>query len=154
MWFSFPTDGAVRLSGDVFVGNRTQSNFMEDEALESLQEMEAQTIGDLLPDDDELLSGAIHSIDCVPQSSKIDVEDDLFCSLGGMELESDDNFSCKKAFEYDYGGGFSSQEKVLGNFPVSDIPHGQQPTRTLLVNNINVDVKDRELRVLFEVSSH
>lgn len=144
----------MRLSGDVFVGqsvNSTQSNVMEDGAFESLEEIEAQTIGDLLPDDDELLSGAIYGLGYVPHSNMADVEDDLFCSVGGMELESDDNFGCKNACEYGYGGSFNGQEMVLDNFRVSNIPHGQQSTRTIFVKNINGDIEDMELRVLFEV---
>lgn len=140
-------------SNDAFFGqslNTSQSNFGEDEAFGSLQEIEAQTIGDLLPDDDDLLSGAIHNVGCAAQSSRADVEDDLFYSVGGMELEPDDNFSCKKASEYDYGGAFNGQVKGLDNLFTSEIPCGQQPTRTLFVKNIDSNIEDFELRVFFE----
>jgi len=144
-------DDAVRLSSnDVTVCQSTQSNFAEDGAFESLEEIEAQTIGDLLPDDDDLLSGAIHDLGYVAQSNRDDVEDDLFSSVGGMELESDDNFSCKKAAEYEYGG-FNGQQRGLYNLPASEIPRGEQPTRTLFVKNIDSNIEDRELRVFFEV---
>ena len=143
---------AVRLSSnDVIVGQSTRSHFAEDEALESLEDIEAQTIGDLLPDDDDLLFGAIHDLGYVAQSNRADAEDDLFCSVGGLELESDDNFSCKKTAEYDYGGASNGQERGLDNLPASENPCGEQPTRTLFVKNIDSNIEDRDLRVFLEV---
>lgn len=140
-------------SSDAFVGEAASTtqppNFVEDEAFASLEEIEAQTIGDLLPDDDDLLSGAIHNIGYVSQSNKTDAEDDLFCSVGGMELESNDNFNCKKASEYDYGGAFNSRGMGM-NLPASNLPHGEQPSRTLFVRNIDSKTEDMELRVFFE----
>lgn len=152
--FFWGIDDAVRLtSSDAFVNqavNTTQPNFVEDEVFASLEEIEAQTIGDLLPDDDDdLLSGAIHDPRYVAQSNKADVEDDLFCSVGGMELESSDNFSCKK--EYDYGGAFSGGGMGLSNLLANNLPHGEQPSRTLFVRNIDSNMDDMELRGFFEV---
>lgn len=152
--FPFHIVDAVRLSSDAFVGqaaNTTQPDFVVDEAFASLEEIEAQTIGDLLPDDDDLLSGAIHDLGYAAQSNKTDVEDDLFCSVGGMELESNDNFSFTKVSEYDYGGAFNSLGMGLSNLPTGNLPYGERSSRTLFVRNVDSNMEDMELRAFFEV---
>ncbi|RAL38698.1 hypothetical protein DM860_002676 [Cuscuta australis] len=71
------------------VGVAAASHYQDEEPLESLEELEAQTIGNLLPDDDDLLSGVTDGIDCVHQTTD-DIEDlDLFSSVGGMDLGED-----------------------------------------------------------------
>ncbi|XP_020248626.1 protein MEI2-like 4 isoform X1 [Asparagus officinalis] len=150
---SMPDHRARLSSNDVFLGqsvNAFESNILEDEAFESLEEIEAQTIGDLLPDDDDLLSGAIHDLGYVSKSNITDFEDDLFYSVGGLELESDDNFSCKKGSEYSYRGAFTSGERGFHSLPASELQSGEQLTRTLLVKNINSSINDIELRTIFE----
>ncbi|XP_020261205.1 protein MEI2-like 4 isoform X2 [Asparagus officinalis] len=151
--FSDTFNNKLRLSSnDVFVGqsvNTTQSNCPEDDIFESLEEIEAQTIGDLLPDDDDLLSGVIHDLGDVSSSNRIDVEDDVFCSIGGIELESDDSFSCKRASEYEYGS-VNGQEMGFNDILASQLPQSKSLTRTLLVKNIDGNVGDMELRALFE----
>lgn len=61
------------------------------EPFESLDKIEAQTIGDLLPDDDDLLSGVVDGLDFIGQPSNEDDKEevDLFSSVGGMDLGDD-----------------------------------------------------------------
>ncbi|KAM0047417.1 putative RNA recognition motif domain, mei2-like RNA recognition, RNA-binding domain superfamily [Helianthus debilis subsp. tardiflorus] len=111
------------------------SQYAEEEPFESLEEIEAQTIGNLLPDDDDLLSGVTDGLDCnkVQPGSGDDVEElDFFSSVGGMELGED-------------GAGQRNYE-----ISAEQHPHGQHPSRTLFVRNINSNVEDSELRILFE----
>ncbi|XAR48245.1 hypothetical protein NMG60_11031000 [Bertholletia excelsa] len=103
------------------------SHYEEEEPLESLEEIEAQTIGNLLPKDDDLLSGVTDGLDSVAQPT--DAEDfDLFSSVGGLDL-GEDGFSPRKR-----GPEFSRQH----------------PSRTLFVRNINSNVEHSELQALFE----
>ena len=96
-----------------------------DENLESLEEVEARAIGDLLPDDDDLISGVTDGIECLPRHDINDADDDIFCSIGGMELEADDKISYPSNF--------------------------QHPSRMLFVGNVDGSIEDSELRLLFEV---
>eukprot|EP00262_Sarcandra_glabra_P005488 TRINITY_DN1713_c0_g1_i1.p1 TRINITY_DN1713_c0_g1~~TRINITY_DN1713_c0_g1_i1.p1 ORF type:complete len:1008 (-),score=222.38 TRINITY_DN1713_c0_g1_i1:548-3571(-) len=144
-------------SNDVQLGqsiNTVSSNFEEDEPFETLEEIEAQTIGNLLPDDDDLLSGVVNELDFFAQPNiENDIDDiDLFNSGGGMELEADDRLSS-------YGGNKSSdivgeivngQQGGLTSTFAGEHPYGEHPSRTLFVRNINSNVEDTELRVLFE----
>ncbi|KAI3818058.1 hypothetical protein L1987_11860 [Smallanthus sonchifolius] len=114
-------------------GHSVGASQYEEEPFESLEEIEAQTIGNLLPDDDDLLSGVTDGLDCkVQPGSGDDVEElDFFSSVGGMELGED-------------GGGrnYETLATQLGG--------GEHPSRTLLVRNINSNMDDSELRILFE----
>lgn len=125
----------------------------EEEPFGSMEEMEAQTIGNLLPDEADLFSGAIDGLEYICDAKGgDDAEDfDLFSSIGGMELEvdgmssmgqTDSNFS----WEVPDGQG-SSNASLSGTYP-----YGETPSRTLLVRNISIHVEDSELTVLFEVS--
>ncbi|XP_078441646.1 protein MEI2-like 4 [Wolffia australiana] len=127
----------LRLSPDT-----ADSNKREDEPFELSEEIEAQTIGDLLPGDDELLSGVIDDLDYTYPSSFVDdTEDDFFCSVGGIELDNDDDgLNC-----FD-----NCQQGVLGVPFAGEHPCGEHPSRTLFVRNINSNVEDAELRTLFE----
>nr|XP_043623223.1 protein MEI2-like 4 isoform X2 [Erigeron canadensis] len=109
------------------VGDAAASHYEEEEPFVSLEEIEAQTIGNLLPDDDDLLSGMTDGIDYkVKPGSGDDAEElDFFSSVGGMELGED-----------------SGQTQPGGEHP--------HPSRTLFVRNINSNVEDSELRILFE----
>lgn len=142
---------AVRLSSDAFVSQSTNTvdlNLREDEPFELSEEIEAQTIGDLLPGDDELLSGVVDDIEYNYQPNNgDDAEDDLFCSLGGIELDNDDNLNSKDPAN----GVPNSQQGVLGVPFAGEHPYGEHPSRTLFVRNINSNVDDSELRTLFEV---
>ncbi|KAF9618977.1 hypothetical protein IFM89_002972 [Coptis chinensis] len=139
-------------SNDVLFGqsaSATTSHFEEEEPFESLKEMEAQTIGNLLPDDDDLLSGVFHELDHIAQPSNgEDIEDfDLFSSGGGMELEGEDGGNSSM----DLGGGTSNgQQSGVNGSIAGEHPFGEHPSRTLFVRNINSNVEDSELKLLFE----
>ncbi|KAJ0988734.1 hypothetical protein J5N97_007090 [Dioscorea zingiberensis] len=127
------------------------SNVGPDEPFESLEEIEAQTIGNLLPDDDDLLSGVIDDLDYMGRSNTgDDIEDDLFYSGGGMELEADVNFSYKNRSHFINGGDSTGQQGELANAFAGEHPYGEHPSRTLFVRNISSNVEDTELKDLFE----
>ncbi|XP_076960230.1 protein MEI2-like 4 [Bidens hawaiensis] len=72
------------------VGASRYAETAEEEQFESLEQIEAQTIGNLLPDDDDLLSGVTDGL-LQPGSGTDDVEElDFFNSVGGMELGDDE----------------------------------------------------------------
>ncbi|XP_031491216.1 protein MEI2-like 4 isoform X2 [Nymphaea colorata] len=130
------------------------SCFDGDEAFESIEEIEAQTIGNLLPDDDELFSGVVDESDYIARTNTSDeMEDfDLFSSVGGMELEADDALGCdhnNKDPDLVGANPNSLQVGSNGSFP-GEHPYGEHPSRTLFVRNINSNVEDTELRALFE----
>ncbi|KAM7468803.1 hypothetical protein LguiB_016365 [Lonicera macranthoides] len=123
------------------------SHYEEEEPpFESLEEIEAQTIGNLLPDDDDLLSGVTDGLDynIAQPSSRDDVEDlDLFSSVGGMDLGEDGGYSSSGQRISDIPGGNSGS---IGE----QHAHGEHPSRTLFVRNINSNIEDTELQALFE----
>lgn len=124
----------------------------EDEPFESLEELEAQTIGNLLPDDDDLLSGIADGIEYVTQPHGDDVEDlDLFTSVGGIDL-GDDGITFGQNKAKIYGGSSTGSAGVLGSngIPFGEHPSGERPSRTLFVRNINSNIEDFELRRHFE----
>ncbi|XP_020253576.1 protein MEI2-like 4 isoform X2 [Asparagus officinalis] len=128
--------------------DHVNSNPEEGEPFRSLEEIEAQTIGNLLPDDDDLLSGLIDGIGVSQAYGGDDIEDDIFCTGGGMELEGDDN--CNSSSNLVNG---DSSNGLLGgiNRPFAgEHPYGEHPSRTLFVRNINGNVEDTELKMLFE----
>lgn len=116
------------------------SHYEDEEPFESLEEIEAQTIGNLLPNDDDLLSGVTDGLDYVGQPNPgEEIEDlDLFSSVGGMDLGEDG-----------FPPGRSDSESI--SLVGGDQRHGEHPSRTLFVRNINSNVEDSELRALFEV---
>ncbi|XXG47148.1 hypothetical protein AAC387_Pa02g1836 [Persea americana] len=130
------------------------SHFEEEVPFESLKEIEAQTIGNLLPDDDDLLSGVLDDFQHHAQPNiGDDMEDfDLFSSVGGLELEADDGLSCYgDNIGADLYRGISNDHYVGSNSPFAGKhPYGEHPSRTLFARNINSNVEDSELRVLFE----
>ncbi|KAK7410984.1 hypothetical protein VNO78_02277 [Psophocarpus tetragonolobus] len=135
------------------LGNGVQSDqhiivgsLPEEEPYKSLEEIEAETIGNLLPDEDDLFSGVndeLESNTCTRMND--DFEDfDLFSSSGGMELEGDEHLITGKRN--------SCVDEDPDYFGVSKgkIPFGEQSSRTLFVRNINSNVEDSELKALFE----
>lgn len=128
---------AVRLLKSDFMSHQstnTVASQHEEEPFESLEEIEAQTIGNLLPDENDLFSGMIDGLgNNVHANNGDEFEDfDLFSSGGGMELEGDDQGVCNGSL-------------------VGEHPYGEHPSRTLFVRNINSNVEDLELKDLFEV---
>ncbi|KVH88195.1 Nucleotide-binding, alpha-beta plait [Cynara cardunculus var. scolymus] len=142
---------AVRLSANNSMYGHSvgaaASHYEEEEPFESLEEIEAQTIGNLLPDDDDLLSGVTDGLDCkVQPGSGDDVEElDFFSSVGGMELGEDGGQR-----NYEISGGSSASQLGPSSGAMGEHPHGEHPSRTLFVRNINSNVEDSELRILFE----
>ncbi|KAJ1435464.1 RNA-binding domain superfamily [Sesbania bispinosa] len=122
------------------------SHYEEEKLFDSLEELEAQIIGNLLPSDDDLLSGVTDGHDhTVQDSSCNDIDElDLFSSVGGMDLGDDDRPSSGQKNSEILGGVCDSE---LG---CNVLVAGEHPSRTLFVRNINSDVEDFELKALFE----
>ncbi|XP_010546097.1 PREDICTED: protein MEI2-like 1 [Tarenaya hassleriana] len=130
--------------------NTAASHREIDEPFESLEEIEAQTIGSLLPDEDDLFAEVVGEIGRKSQANNGDDLDDfdLFSSVGGLELDGDVrssgvqiNFDVMKVPNGDFGGNVS----IIGEHP-----QGEIPSRTLFVRNINSNVEDYDLKALFE----
>ncbi|XP_068305593.1 protein MEI2-like 1 isoform X3 [Pyrus communis] len=126
----------LRLLRSDFVSHQSTNNGAyqhEEEPFESLEEIEAQTIGNLLPDENDLFSGVT---DEPGYKAHVNIGDgfedfDLFSSGGGMELEGDD-------------------QGVYNSSIAGEHPFGEHPSRTLFVRNINSNIEDLELKALFE----
>ncbi|KAJ8479012.1 hypothetical protein OPV22_022739 [Ensete ventricosum] len=126
----------------------------------SMDDLDLQGTGILLPDDEEaLLSGIMDDLDLNGLPSQLDeLEDyDLFGSVGGMELDSDPmeslTIGIAKANISDgfLANGISQYGLPNGVATISgEHPYGEHPSRTLFVRNINSNVEDSELRSLFE----
>jgi hypothetical protein len=147
---------AVRLSSNNAVYGHSidnvASHYEEEEPFESLEEIEAQTIGNLLPDDDDLFSGVTDGLECLVQpSGGDDVEElDLFSSVGGLDL-GDDGSSAGQ-YNSEFPGVVSNGQPGASNGSIAgEHPSGEHPSRTLFVRNINSNVEDSELRALFQV---
>ncbi|KAJ0451298.1 putative RNA recognition motif domain, mei2-like RNA recognition, RNA-binding domain superfamily [Helianthus annuus] len=129
---------------------------LEDNGL--LEDLANHAIGNLLPDEDDLLAGVIDGIDVNALTNRADEleEYDLFGSGGGMELESDMdnlNLGISKVSLGDgvVGNGLAHFSLTNGVGTVAgEHPYGEHPSRTLFVRNINSNVEDSELRALFE----
>ncbi|RRT50552.1 hypothetical protein B296_00043351 [Ensete ventricosum] len=118
-------------------------------------------MGLLLPDDEEaLLSGIMDDFDLSGLPGKVDeLEDyDLFGNLGGMELDSDPTESITVGMaKASISDGFLGN--VIGQYSLpnsvgavsGEHPYGEHPSRTLFVRNINSNVEDSELQLLFEI---
>lgn len=141
----------MRLTSKVaLVGQPIQKvdlNNVDDEPFKLTKEIKAQIIENLLPDDDELLSDVLDEVGfAAPDNNWEDVDDDIFCSGGGMELETDEN---KKLQELN-GGGNDGLGFLNGTLNGEHL-HGEHPSRTLFVRNINSNIEDSELKLIFEV---
>ncbi|KAK3137795.1 hypothetical protein QOZ80_5BG0457330 [Eleusine coracana subsp. coracana] len=114
------------------------SSWSADEPLGSMREVEAQTIGDLLPDDDDLISGVMDGFEHTGLPNHDDADEDIFCTGGGMELE-DDSKNGNKYQEVSVKSELSWERSI-----------NKHPTRDLIVKNINTSIEDSELRLLFQ----
>ena len=113
----------------------------EEEPSESLEEIEAQTIGNLLPDEDDLFAEVMGDVGRKSRAGGDDLDDfDLFSSVGGMELDGD-------VFP---PMGPRNGERGRNN-SVGEHHRAEIPSRTILAGNISSNVEDYELKVLFEV---
>ncbi|XP_022632719.1 protein MEI2-like 1 isoform X3 [Vigna radiata var. radiata] len=125
----------------------TVGSLPREEPHKSLGEIEADTIGNLLPDEDDLFSGVTNELGCSTRARmNDDFEDfDLFSSSGGMELEGDDELLISGK-----GTSFIYEDPDYFGASKGKIPFGEQSSRTLFVRNINSNVEDSELKALFE----
>lgn len=131
------------------------------EGNDPLEDLETHAIGILLPDDeDELLAGIMDDFDLnrLPGSLEDLEEDNIFESGGGMELETDPQESLSMGLskinlsDGVVGNGISHYAIPNGVGTVAgEHPYGEHPSRTLFVRNINSNVEDSELKLLFEV---
>ncbi|WJX35106.1 hypothetical protein P8452_23138 [Trifolium repens] len=120
----------------------------EEEPYKSLEEIEADTIGDLLPDEDDLFSGVTDALGSSAHAKPTDdFEDfDLFSSGGGMELEGDELLVSGKrisGLELDGDSAYFGGSKGKS-------PFGEQSSRTLFVRNITSNEEDSDIKALFE----
>ncbi|XP_071726540.1 protein MEI2-like 2 isoform X2 [Rutidosis leptorrhynchoides] len=140
------------------IPTNTENDFQSIEDNGLLQDLEDHAIGNMLPDEDELLAGIIDRIDLNSLTYRADESEeyDLFGSGGGMELESDIdnvNLGISKVSMGDgvVGNGVAHYSIANGVGTVAgEHPYGEHPSRTLFVRNINSNVEDSELRTLFE----
>ncbi|XP_044461949.1 protein MEI2-like 4 isoform X2 [Mangifera indica] len=143
--------GNMRLSSNIaphgYSVDTVASHYEEEGPFESLEEVEAQTIGNLLPNDDDLFSGVTSGLDYIIQPSSGDDMDemDIFNSVGGMDLGDDGSSAVEENSKIS-----ASKLGVCNGAITGDHPYGEQPSRTLFVRNINSDVEDSELKILFE----
>lgn len=140
--------GAVRLLGNGVLPdqNITAGLLPEEEPYKSIEEIEADTIGDLLPDEDDLFSGVNDELGSNVHARANDDFEDLFSSGGGMELEGDELLVSGKRIN-----GLDGDPAYFGGFKGKS-PFGEQSSRTLFVRNVTSNVEDSELKALFEVN--
>ncbi|KAJ9685930.1 hypothetical protein PVL29_015017 [Vitis rotundifolia] len=125
----------------------------DEESKDPLEDVDLNAIGSLLPDDeDELLAGIMDDFDLSGLPTQVeDLEDDLFGSGGGMELDFDIGISKLSLSDGVAGNGIGHYGLPNGVATVAgEHPYGEHPSRTLFVRNINSNVEDSELRTLFE----
>uniref|UniRef100_A0A7N0SXD0 RRM domain-containing protein n=1 Tax=Kalanchoe fedtschenkoi TaxID=63787 RepID=A0A7N0SXD0_KALFE len=123
------------------------------------EDSDRRPVGFTLPDDEEeLLAGAMEDFDLSGLPSRLeDLEDDIFGSGGGLELDADPQEGMYVAFpkavvpEGFIGNGVNAYNVQTGVGTVAgEHPYGEHPSRTLFVRNINSNVEDSELRAMFE----
>ncbi|XP_047318188.1 protein MEI2-like 5 [Impatiens glandulifera] len=121
-------------------------------------------IGSLLPgDENELLAGIMDDFDLTDLPTRLEeLEDDLFDSGGGMELdfETQDRLvgGLSRLILSDGNPNNNNNNNGTGHFGVpssmctiaGEHPFGEHPSRTLFVRNINSNVEDSELQSIFE----
>ncbi|CAL5027777.1 unnamed protein product [Urochloa decumbens] len=121
-------------------------NQADDEPFEMTKEIETQIIGNLLPDDDDLLSGVLGDVGYDTQgNNQDDIEDDIFCTGGGLELEADGNNKLSKV-----NGGVNYSHTRSNVQLNGEYTYGEQPSRILFVRNIDSNIDDSELKFIFE----
>ncbi|XP_024964043.1 protein MEI2-like 5 isoform X3 [Cynara cardunculus var. scolymus] len=138
--------------------NNPENKYQSLEGNDLLEDLEDDGIGNLLPDEDDLLAGVIDGIDLSAFTSRADESEeyDLFGSGGGMELESDMDNTNMGISKVSLGDGVVGNGVAHYNLAnnvgtvAGEHPYGEHPSRTLFVRNINSNVEDSELRTLFE----
>lgn len=133
----------------------------EDEGRDPFDDFETNAIGNILPDDEEeLLAGIMDDFDLSKLPSQLEDldENDLFVNGGGFEMDFEPqeilNIGMSKISISDgvasNGIGPYAIPNGVGTV-AGEHPYGEHPSRTLFVRNINSNVEDTELRILFEV---
>lgn len=118
--------------------------------------LEDETENTLPEDEDELFAEIDFDLGDLPNQLE-DLDDDIFESGGGMEMD----FDSQDRFRLDLSNlNLSDGVPIIGiNRPelpnggpavVGEHPYGEHPSRTLFVRNINSNVEDIELKSLFE----
>ncbi|XP_062091511.1 protein MEI2-like 1 [Humulus lupulus] len=134
-------------ANDVTYHQPANTVISKDEAkpLNYFEENEGKTIGSLLPDEDDLLSGMNDMLAYNANANNGDeFEDfDLFSNGGGLEL-GEDRLSVIQRKHDLVGGVLNGQAGCNGSAA------GEHPSRTLFVRNINSNIEDFELKALFE----
>nr|CAB3484379.1 unnamed protein product [Digitaria exilis] len=121
-------------------------NQADDEPFEMTKEIETRVIGNLLPDDDDLFSAVPGDVRYNTQgNNQDDIDDDIFCTGGGMELEADGNDKPSKVND-----GVSHSHTMPNDQLKGECTFGQQSSRILFVRNIDRNIEDYELKFLFE----
>ncbi|KAL3006005.1 hypothetical protein AAZX31_08G252000 [Glycine max] len=120
------------------------SHYEEERLFDSLEELEAQIIGNLLPSDDDLLSGVTNGLDHIIQDSSGDDTDelDLFSSVGGMDLGHDNCSSSEQKNSEILDEACNSQLGLRSASIAGEQPYSEHPSRTIVVRNINSQHKE------------
>lgn len=144
---------AVKLSAnDVIHHQPANTVFSKDEEIpfNCLEEIEGKTIGNLLPDEDDLFNGidVLAHNTCANNSDEFE-DFDLFSNGGGLELGEDGLSVIHR--KHDLVGGVSNGQVGCNGSVAGEHPCGELPSRTLFVRNINSNIEDSELKALFEV---
>ncbi|XP_020962684.1 protein MEI2-like 2 isoform X2 [Arachis ipaensis] len=166
---SAPAHGAtVNLTGSGHYDRSADDNWprlgkvhKDDVGQDALEDMETKAVGKMLPDDeDELLAGIMEDFDLTRLPSQLEDldENDLFGSVGGFEMDFESQESLgigisKMSLSDGVPSTAIGQYAALPNgvgAVAGEHPYGEHPSRTLFVRNINSNVEDSELRLLFE----
>ncbi|XP_020218540.1 protein MEI2-like 4 [Cajanus cajan] len=147
----------LRFSGnDALYGHSVDtvaSHYEEERLFDSLEELEAQIIGNLLPSDEELLSGVTNGLDHIIQDSTGDDMDelDLFSSVGGMDLGDENSSSPGQKNSEILDGASNSQLGLCSTSIAGEQPFSGHPSRALVMRNNISGVEDSELKALYEI---
>ncbi|KAJ6730692.1 RNA RECOGNITION MOTIF-CONTAINING, partial [Salix viminalis] len=128
---------------------------LETEVMDLFEDIESSAIGNLLPNDDELLAGIMDDFDLSGLPSQVeDLEEcDFFGPGGGMELDFESQESLRIGMsKLNMSDGIPANG--VGHYPLpngvgtvaGEHPYGEHPSRTLFVRNINSNVEDSELK--------
>ncbi|XP_047950500.1 protein MEI2-like 2 [Salvia hispanica] len=129
-----------------------QSGLSLEDGFPSLNKLKLQDeVLDPLPVDKDELSDDF-DLSWLPTQLE-DLDDDIFASGGGMEIEPGNLLTGTSRMSPDSIGPSSIAQYVFANGVVSvssEHQYGEHPSRTLFVRNINSSVEDSELKSLFE----
>ncbi|KZV27199.1 hypothetical protein F511_04652, partial [Dorcoceras hygrometricum] len=157
--FSFTEPGPIGASIDGCLHDLNK--LCLEEVTDPLEDGELSKLGIFVPcDEDELYVGPEDDLDLILNGLPTrveDLDDDLFGSGGGIEIESDNQENlANTVLRLCSSNGTSGSTNVrygctnaVRTFS-GEHPSGEHPSRTLFVRNINSHVDDSELKSLFE----